>query len=157
MVDVSYPIDSSFPPRTPPLAKHIACISFSLPPSFPPFGLFGGSRLRLEPGADSGGEEKEEEGEGPLGGGMSGGGREEGTSTMTTGFAAGRGKGPFLSLSSLFSCTRLPGELEGGGSSSFRCFAAERGEKTSGGGGIYKKIPRITGFFLLCLGTKSYT
>ena len=33
---------------------------------------------------------------------MSGGGREEGTSTMTTGFAAGRGKGPFLSLSSLF-------------------------------------------------------
>ncbi len=108
-------------------AKHIACISFSLPPSFPPFGLFGGSRLRLEPGADSGGEEKEEEGEGPLGGGMSGGGREEGTSTMTTGFAAGRGKGPFLSSLFPFSCTRLPGELEGGGSSSFRCFAAERG------------------------------
>ncbi len=43
---------------------------------------------------------------------------------MTTGFAAGRGKGPFLSFS--LSCG-LPGELEGGGSSSFRCFAAERG------------------------------
>ncbi len=75
---------------------------------------------------------------------------------MTTGFAAGRGKGPFLSFS--LSCG-LPGELEGGGSSSFRCFAAERGEKTSGGGGIYKKNPRVllTRIFLLCLGTNSYT
>ncbi len=60
-----YRIPSTPPfPRTPPLAKHIACISFSLPPSFPPFGLFGGSRLRLEPGADSGGAK--EEGKDPL-------------------------------------------------------------------------------------------